>query len=182
MHPETPALVRLGDNLGEELLAAVRRAQIMTSDKANSIKMAVSLNNLGTVLQALGKTEQALPPYQKALEMRQKLYPADMFPDGHPQLAKGLYNLGTAFDSSGNLYVTDDYTGKISEFSPTGQLLPTFATGLVNPFSLVFDNSGNLYVGKAGAFRKGATVVGSIPVQPRFRERVLAAGDEALGR
>src|SRR5271170_4502843 len=30
----------------EELLAAVRRAQIMTSDKANSVKMAVSLNNL----------------------------------------------------------------------------------------------------------------------------------------
>ncbi len=39
---------------------------------------------------------------------------------------------------------------------------------------------GNLYIGKAGAFRKGATVAGSIPVQPKFRERVLAAGDEAL--
>jgi hypothetical protein len=61
-----------------------------------------------------------------------------------------LYNLGSAFDSSGNLYVTDDYTGQISEFSPSGQLLPTFATGLTNPFSLVFDNSGNLYVGQQG--------------------------------
>ena len=30
----------------EELLAAVRRAQIMTSDKANSVKIAVSRNNL----------------------------------------------------------------------------------------------------------------------------------------
>ncbi len=61
-----------------------------------------------------------------------------------------LYNLGSAFDSSGDLYVTDDYTGQISEFSPSGQSLPTFATGLTNPFSLVFDNSGNLYVGQQG--------------------------------
>ena len=68
-----------------------------------------------------------------------------------------LYNLGTAFDSSGNLYVTDDYsgsatsnTGEISEFSPTGESMPAFATGLSNPFSLVFDNSGNLYVGQQG--------------------------------
>ena len=61
------------------------------------------------------------------------------------------------FDSSGDLYVTDDYsgsatsnTGQISEFSPSGQPMPAFATGLSNPFSLVFDNSGNLYVGQQG--------------------------------
>ena len=41
-------------------------------------------------------------------------------------------------------------TGQISEFSPTGQPMPAFATGLSNPFSLVFDNSGNLYVGQQG--------------------------------
>ncbi len=50
-----------------------------------------------------------------------------------------------------------------------------------NKYEMFADPAGgNLYVGKAGAFRKGATVAGSIPVQPRFRDRVLAAGDEAL--
>ena len=50
-----------------------------------------------------------------------------------------------------------------------------------NKYEMYADPAGgNLYIGKAGAFRKGATIAGSIPVQPRFRERVLAAGDEAL--
>lgn len=60
------------------------------------------------------------------------------------------FTAGSAFDSSGNFYVTDDLNGDISEFSPTGQPLPTFATGLTNPLSLVFDSSGNLYVGQQG--------------------------------
>ena len=58
------------------------------------------------------------------------------------------FTVGSAFDSSGNFYVTDDINGDISEYSPDGQLLPTFATGLSNPLSLVFDNQGNLYVGQ----------------------------------
>ncbi len=50
-----------------------------------------------------------------------------------------------------------------------------------NKYEMFADPAGgNLYIGKAGAFRKGATVAGSIPVQPRFRDRVLAAGDEVL--
>ena len=60
------------------------------------------------------------------------------------------YTNGSAFDAAGNFYVTDDINGTISEFSATGQLLPTFATGLVNPASLVFDQAGNLYVGQQG--------------------------------
>ena len=58
------------------------------------------------------------------------------------------FTTGSAFDSSGNFYVTDDTQGDISEFSPTGQALGQFATGLTNPESLVFDNQGNLYVGQ----------------------------------
>ena len=58
------------------------------------------------------------------------------------------FTVGSAFDSKGNFYVTDDINGDISEYSPDGQLLPTFATGLSNPLSLVFDNQGNLYVGQ----------------------------------
>jgi hypothetical protein len=58
------------------------------------------------------------------------------------------YTTGSAFDSSGNFYVTDDTSGDISEFSPTGTPMGQFATGLQNPESLVFDSSGNLYVGQ----------------------------------
>jgi hypothetical protein len=59
-----------------------------------------------------------------------------------------LYTAGTAFDSHNNLYVADDFSGAISEFSPSGAPMGQFATGLSNPISLVFDNSGNLYVGQ----------------------------------
>ncbi len=58
------------------------------------------------------------------------------------------YTAGSAFDSSGNFYVTDDTSGDISEFAPDGTPMGQFATGLQNPLSLVFDSSGNLYVGQ----------------------------------
>ncbi len=58
------------------------------------------------------------------------------------------FTTGSAFDASGNFYVTDDYAGDVSEFSPDGTPLGQFATGLVNPLSLVFDNQGDLYVGQ----------------------------------
>ncbi len=58
------------------------------------------------------------------------------------------YTAGSAFDSSGNFYMSDDLQGDVSEFSPSGQPMGQFATGLQNPLSLVFDNQGNLYVGQ----------------------------------
>jgi len=58
------------------------------------------------------------------------------------------FTVGSAFDSHGNFYVTDDTNGEISEFDSSGTLLPTFASGLSNPLSLDFDSSGNLYVGQ----------------------------------
>ncbi len=58
------------------------------------------------------------------------------------------YTTGSAFDSSGNLYVADDFNGDISEFSPDGTPMGQFATGLENPISIVFDNQGNMYVGQ----------------------------------
>ena len=57
---------------------------------------------------------------------------------------------GSAFDANGNFYVTDDYSGQISEYGPDGSLTGVFASGLQNPLSLVFDKSGNLYVGQQG--------------------------------
>jgi hypothetical protein len=73
---------------------------------------------------------------------------------GNPLVARlndGLqepYTAGSAFDSSGNFYVTDDYSGDVSEYAPDGTLDGVFASGLQNPLSLAFDNQGNLYVGQ----------------------------------
>ena len=60
------------------------------------------------------------------------------------------YTAGSVFDASGNFYVADDLSGDVSEYSPNGTLDGTFASGLTNPLSLVFDNQGNLYVGQQG--------------------------------
>ena len=55
---------------------------------------------------------------------------------------------GGTLDASGNFYVTDDYSGQISKYDPNGTLTGVFASGLQNPLSLVFDNTGNFYVGQ----------------------------------
>lgn len=68
----------------------------------------------------------------------------------------GGFTTGSAFDSSGNFYVTAFSAGKISQFDPNGALQnANFATGATfnAPESIVFDASGNFYVGNAGAAR-----------------------------
>ena len=57
-------------------------------------ELATSLNNMGTVLQFLGRLEGALEHFQQGLVMYRKLYPADKFPDGHTDLARSLNNIG----------------------------------------------------------------------------------------
>ena len=49
---------------------------------------------MGGLLQARGEYAQAEPYYREALAMNGKLYPADRYPDGHPELASSLNNLG----------------------------------------------------------------------------------------
>ena len=60
---------------------------------------------------------------------------------------------GLAFDSAGNLFVTD-YTvaigsGSILKFTP-GAVRTTFASGLSGPVGLAFDRAGNLFVTDGG--------------------------------
>jgi hypothetical protein len=52
-----------------------------------------------------------------------------------------------AFDSSGNLYVTDFAAANVSKFDNTGTLLGTFGSGYGIPESILFDAAGNAYVG-----------------------------------
>jgi sugar lactone lactonase YvrE len=52
---------------------------------------------------------------------------------------------GLAFDPSGQLFVVEYMTGKISKVSSSGTVTP-FASGLTRPQPLAADNSGSLYV------------------------------------
>jgi hypothetical protein len=64
---------------------------------------------------------------------------------------QGGYTTGMAFDASGNLSVTNFSAGSISRFNPSGTLLapnPIVSPG-ASPESIVFNTSGDFYVGRA---------------------------------
>src|SRR5205823_6063956 len=54
-----------------------------------------------TLLKARGEPAQAEPLLRDALAMRRRFYPAERYPDGHPDLAISLSNLGVLFESRG---------------------------------------------------------------------------------
>ncbi len=49
---------------------------------------------MGQLLQSLGRVNEAVEHYREALDMRRKLYPADTFPRGHPELVSSLNFMG----------------------------------------------------------------------------------------
>ena len=57
--------------------------------------------------------------------------------------------IGLAFNSAGNLFVSDASSGNIYEFTPNGAQ-STFASGLSIPFGLVFNSAGDLFEADAG--------------------------------
>ncbi|MFZ0390232.1 MAG: T9SS type A sorting domain-containing protein [Calditrichia bacterium] len=76
------------------------------------------------------------------------------------------FTTGMAFDSSGNLYVTGFTANIVAVFDNDGNLVGTFGSGYSTPESIVFDNTGNVYVGNLGnGIRKydaAGTYLGSV--------------------
>jgi sugar lactone lactonase YvrE len=65
--------------------------------------------------------------------------------------ASGLNQpFGLAFDSAGNLFEADQFSGNIYEFTPGGTR-STFASGLNDPAGLAFDSAGNLFAADEGS-------------------------------
>ena len=83
--------------------------------------------------------------------------------------ASGLFNpQALAFDSSGNLYVSESSNGDVVKVTPGGSK-STFASGLSTPIGLAFDSSGNLYVAEGSAG-------GIVKVTPGGSKSVFASG------
>ena len=61
---------------------------------------------------------------------------------------------GMAFDSAQNLYVTDWSANAVSKFDKSGTLIGTFGSSQDYPESILFDSSGNAYVGSYFSIRK----------------------------
>src|SRR5262249_40413704 len=57
--------------------------------------------NLGFLLYDRGEYGQALPHLERALAMRQRLYPEAKYLEGHPDLAQSLSNLGFLLHATG---------------------------------------------------------------------------------
>ncbi|MDQ4144762.1 MAG: hypothetical protein M3198_13670 [Actinomycetota bacterium] len=55
---------------------------------------------------------------------------------------------GMAFDSKGNLYVTDSSGGRVLRSERSGKRIATFASGLARPGSVVVAKAGKVYVGQ----------------------------------
>jgi DNA-binding beta-propeller fold protein YncE len=61
-----------------------------------------------------------------------------------------LEETGSAFDSNGNFFVTDFQADLVTKFDPSGVLIGSFGSGYnADPESIVFDATGNVYVGQA---------------------------------
>jgi sugar lactone lactonase YvrE len=80
----------------------------------------------------------------------------------------GLNTTGLAFDSTGDLYVTDFDANSVTRFNGDGTFFGSFGSGYdSDPESIVFDSNGNAYVGQADGlkqvleFSMNGTLIGS---------------------
>src|SRR5262249_51468364 len=80
--------------LVREALAMYRRLFPPERFPAGHPHVAISLNNLGTLLGARGAHGQAEPLHRDALAMYRPLYPQAPFPDAHAHPPNSLNNLG----------------------------------------------------------------------------------------
>lgn len=93
--------------------------------------------------------------------------------------ASGLnLSFGLAFNSAGDLFEANQYTGNVYEFTPGG-VRSTFASGLAQPEGMAFDSSGNLYVSQLGT---GPVNTGGITkITPGGVQSTFASGFDADG-
>ena len=73
----------------------------------------------------------------------------------------GGFTTGMAFDKDVNLYVTDFSSNTVTKYDKFGARVGTFGSGYSTPESIVFDSSGNAYVGNTGGGIRKFTSTGT---------------------
>jgi CHAT domain-containing protein/Tfp pilus assembly protein PilF len=82
-------------------LGALAADPLTPAEREQLQKKAAELNAQAFQLYLAGKTSEALAPARQALAIRQRLYPAADYPDGHDDLATSLNNLGAFLEAMG---------------------------------------------------------------------------------
>src|SRR5262245_52301438 len=73
----------------------------LTPEEQKLLQEAEKLDAEGVALYRQAKLPEATERLQKALELLQRIYSKDKYPQGHPRLASGLNNLGVLLYSQG---------------------------------------------------------------------------------
>ena len=83
------------------LAALEAKADAEKEQRAKLEEQARAMNAQMIRLYQAGKLAEAADAARQALAMREKLYPASRFKDGHPELASSLNNLGSVLRALG---------------------------------------------------------------------------------
>lgn len=95
---------------GDYLLSLTRHASVKAARERQALQVkAILLASEGMKHQQRGEAVPSRRSWQQALEIRQKLYPKQEYPRGHPHLAMSLNGLGTALESQGEDARAADY-------------------------------------------------------------------------
>jgi CHAT domain-containing protein len=103
---EVVRLCRRGDfpaatEVLREVLTLRRKAYPQETYLDGQPDLAMTLNNLGRLLQWQGDHARAEPFFRQSLAMRQRLYPKEKYPDGHAEIAQSLTGLGELYRLQG---------------------------------------------------------------------------------
>jgi CHAT domain-containing protein/Tfp pilus assembly protein PilF len=103
-------LVVLGALLGLAMAADGALAEEKQSPEEQKLaREALELNDKAVKLYQEGKVTEVLPLLEKALAIKQRLYPVERFPNGHAELAIGLDNLASLLRERGELARAQPY-------------------------------------------------------------------------
>jgi tetratricopeptide (TPR) repeat protein len=89
---------------GAALTAQEPNPPVLTPEEQKLAAGATKLDRAALQLYLQGKSAEAVAPLRQSLEIRRKLYPAAKYPDGHPDIAQSLNNMGAVLLSSGSAH------------------------------------------------------------------------------
>jgi tetratricopeptide (TPR) repeat protein len=93
------AVAVLGSSL---ILTAADPTELTPQQRQELEKQALALSTEGVQLHGRGQHAKATELFREALAIRQRLYPRESYPQGHPDLATSLNNLAALLHAQGD--------------------------------------------------------------------------------